>query len=34
MKDLKQFIGIYPVSKTLRFELKPVGVSTYKFLLL
>ena len=25
MKDLKQFIGIYPVSKTLRFELKPVG---------
>ena len=25
MNDLKQFIGIYPVSKTLRFELKPVG---------
>lgn len=25
MKDLKQFIGIYPVSKTLRFELKTVG---------
>ncbi|MBR3078291.1 MAG: type V CRISPR-associated protein Cas12a/Cpf1 [Prevotella sp.] len=25
MKDLKQFIGIYPVSKTLRFELRPVG---------
>ena len=25
MKDLKQFIGIYPVSKTLRFELKPIG---------
>lgn len=25
MKDLKQFIGIYPVSKTLRFELKPMG---------
>ncbi len=25
MKNLKQFIGIYPVSKTLRFELKPVG---------
>lgn len=25
MKDLKQFIGIYPVSKTLRFELRPIG---------
>lgn len=25
MKDLKRFIGIYPVSKTLRFELRPVG---------
>ena len=25
MKDLGQFIGIYPVSKTLRFELRPVG---------
>ena len=25
MKDLKQFIGIYPISKTLRFELRPVG---------
>jgi CRISPR-associated protein Cpf1 len=25
MKDLKKFIGIYPVSKTLRFELRPVG---------
>lgn len=25
MQDLKQFIGIYPVSKTLRFELRPVG---------
>lgn len=25
MNDLKQFIGIYPVSKTLRFELRPVG---------
>ena len=25
MKNLKQFIGIYPVSKTLRFELRPVG---------
>lgn len=25
MKDLKRFIGIYPVSKTLRFELKPMG---------
>ncbi|MGX8712482.1 MAG: type V CRISPR-associated protein Cas12a/Cpf1 [bacterium] len=25
MKDLKQFIGIYPVSKTLCFELRPVG---------
>jgi CRISPR-associated protein Cpf1 len=24
MKNLEQFIGIYPVSKTLRFELKPV----------
>ena len=25
MENLKQFIGIYPVSKTLRFELRPVG---------
>lgn len=25
MNDLKQFIGLYPVSKTLRFELKPIG---------
>ena len=25
MKDLKQFIGIYPISKTLRFELRPIG---------
>ncbi|MBR3022761.1 MAG: type V CRISPR-associated protein Cas12a/Cpf1 [Bacteroidaceae bacterium] len=25
MKDLKQFIDLYPVSKTLRFELRPVG---------
>ena len=25
MKNLKQFIGIYPVSKTLRFELRPIG---------
>lgn len=25
MKNLKQFIGLYPVSKTLRFELRPVG---------
>ena len=25
MKNLRQFIGIYPVSKTLRFELRPVG---------
>ena len=25
MNNLKQFIGIYPVSKTLRFELRPVG---------
>lgn len=25
MKDLNQFIGIYPVSKTLRFELRPIG---------
>ncbi len=25
MIDLKQFIGTYPVSKTLRFELKPIG---------
>ena len=25
MKGLNQFIGIYPVSKTLRFELKPIG---------
>ena len=25
MKDLNQFVGIYPVQKTLRFELRPVG---------
>ena len=25
MKNLKQFIGVYPISKTLRFELRPVG---------
>ena len=25
MNDLKTFIGIYPVSKTLRFELRPIG---------
>lgn len=25
MNDLKQFTGLYPLSKTLRFELKPVG---------
>lgn len=25
MKNLKQFIGIYPVSKTIRFELRPIG---------
>ena len=25
MNDLKQFIGLYPVSKTLRFELRPIG---------
>ena len=25
MKNLNQFIGIYPVSKTLRFELRPIG---------
>lgn len=25
MKNLNQFTGIYPVSKTLRFELRPVG---------
>lgn len=25
MKKLDQFIGIYPVSKTLRFQLKPIG---------
>lgn len=24
MNSLKQFTGVYPVSKTLRFELKPV----------
>ena len=29
MKDLKQFIGIYPVSKTLRFELRPIGQTQY-----
>lgn len=25
MKNLAQFIGMYPVSKTLRFELRPIG---------
>ena len=25
MKNLEQFIGIYPISKTLRFELRPIG---------
>lgn len=25
MKNLKQFVGLYPVSKTLRFELQPIG---------
>lgn len=25
MKNLKQFVGMYPVQKTLRFELKPIG---------
>lgn len=25
MKNLKKFIGVYPISKTLRFELRPVG---------
>ena len=25
MKDLKQFTNLYPVSKTLRFELQPIG---------
>ena len=25
MKDLKQFTGLYPLSKTLRFDLKPIG---------
>jgi len=25
MKDLEQFIGLYPVSKTLRFQLLPIG---------
>ncbi|MBP5423616.1 MAG: type V CRISPR-associated protein Cas12a/Cpf1 [Paludibacteraceae bacterium] len=25
MKNLKQFTGLYPVSKTLRFELQPIG---------
>ena len=25
MSNLNQFIGLYPVSKTLRFELKPIG---------
>ena len=37
MENLKQFIGIYPVSKTLRFELRPVGktqewIEKYKML--
>ncbi len=25
MRNLNQFVGIYPVSKTLRFQLKPIG---------
>ncbi len=25
MKNLNQFTGLYPLSKTLRFELKPIG---------
>ena len=25
MKNLEQFTGLYPVSKTLRFELQPIG---------
>ena len=25
MKNLKQFTNLYPVSKTLRFELQPIG---------
>lgn len=25
MNDMRQFIGLYPVSKTLRFELRPIG---------
>ena len=25
MSNLSKFIGLYPVSKTLRFELRPVG---------
>lgn len=25
MSNLNQFIGLYPLSKTLRFELKPIG---------
>ena len=25
MKSIDKFIGLYPVSKTLRFELRPVG---------
>lgn len=27
MSNLNQFIGLYPVSKTLRFELKPIGMT-------
>lgn len=27
MKDLKQFTNLYPVSKTLRFELQPIGLT-------
>lgn len=32
MKTLEQFIGLYPLSKTLRFELLPVGKTAEKFL--
>lgn len=25
MSNMNHFIGLYPISKTLRFELKPIG---------
>lgn len=31
MNDLEQFTGLYPLSKTLRFELKPEPATKKKF---